>query len=98
MSVNFVVMIFAKIGSAGEISSNQSSKNFLFGTTDDDGDQDSGGEYGNGNDGDEDVDDDLKATQLLGAPIEVSWSSQVSQPLPDHLSPLRNLAFTILFT
>ena len=34
MSVNFVVMIFAKIGSAGEISCNQCSKNFLLGTTD----------------------------------------------------------------
>ena len=39
-------MIVAEVGSAGEISralaGNQSSKNFLFGTTDDDGDHDSG--------------------------------------------------------
>ena len=64
------------------------------------GDQDSGGEYGNYG-GDEGVDDDLEATQLLGAPIKVGWSSKVRQPLPDQLSKLsqlRNLAFTILFT
>ena len=51
---------------------------------------DGGGDYGNGgggggggNGGDEDVDDDLEATQLLGAPIEVGWSPKVRQPLPD---------------
>ena len=30
------------------------------------------------------VDEDLEATQLLDAPIEVTWSPQVSQPLPER--------------
>ena len=41
-----------------------------------DGDDQDSGFGGDGDDG------DLEATQLLGAPIEVGWSPQVSQPLP----------------
>ena len=39
---------------------------------------------GDDQDGGKGGDEDLEATQLLGAPIEVSWSPQVSQPLPER--------------
>lgn len=51
---------------------------------------------GDDQDSGEGGDEDLEAAQLLGAPIEVSWPPQVSQPLPER--EIRNLPRSSLFT
>ena len=51
---------------------------------------------GDDQDSGEGGDEDLEAAQLLGAPIEVSWPPQVSQPLPER--EIRNLPRSFLFT
>ena len=68
----------AEEGSAGGLSSTCRMIICLFAMTGGD-DQDTG----------KGGDEDLEAAQLLGAPIEVSWSPQVSQPLPER--DIRNL-------